>query len=138
MSLRNVGAERTLSLKSEVYRPKANREIMLTAGKTKNISWDVSRSGNWYDLSIASDRGFIRRFAGRLETGKDGESFRWSNAGTGNPVQIGGTVTPHDTTKEGERSCRRVTLVATAKGQQQSWTPTACKTGDAPWKILRQ
>ncbi|HEY2019961.1 RT0821/Lpp0805 family surface protein [Paraburkholderia sp.] len=73
-----------------------------------------------------------------LETGKDGETFRWSNAGTGNPVVIGGTVTPHDTTKQADRTCRRATLVATAKGQTQSWTPTVCKTGDGPWKILRQ
>jgi len=73
-----------------------------------------------------------------LETGKDGESFKWSNAGTGNPVVIGGTVTPHDTTKEGERTCRHATLVATAKGQTQTWMPTVCKTGDGPWKILRQ
>jgi surface antigen len=73
-----------------------------------------------------------------LETGKDGESLRWSNAGTGNPVVIDGTVTPHDTTKEGDRTCRRATLVANAKGQTQSWTPTVCKTGDGPWKIQRQ
>ncbi|WP_233829490.1 RT0821/Lpp0805 family surface protein [Paraburkholderia sp. ZP32-5] len=73
-----------------------------------------------------------------LETGKDGETFQWSNAGTGNPVQIGGTVTPRDVTKEGGQTCRQVTLVANAKGQTQTWTPTACKTGNGLWKILRQ
>ncbi|OLL31186.1 hypothetical protein BTH42_13345 [Burkholderia sp. SRS-W-2-2016] len=73
-----------------------------------------------------------------LEQGKDGESFDWSNAGTGNPVTISGTVTPHDTSKQGERTCRHATLVATAKGQTQTWMPTVCKTGDGPWKILRE
>jgi len=87
----------------------------------------------------AADRSALNATAQKaLETGKDGEPIRWSNAGTGNPVAIDGTVTPHETTKEGDRTCRRATLVANAKGQTQSWTPTVCKTGDGPWKILRQ
>jgi surface antigen len=73
-----------------------------------------------------------------LETKKDGESLPWSNAGTGNSVQITGTITPHDTPMSGDKSCRTVTLVAIAKGQTQSWTPTVCKQGSGPWKIIRQ
>lgn len=73
-----------------------------------------------------------------LETMKDGESLKWSNAGTGNSVSIHGTVTPHDTSKQGDRTCRAATLVAIAKGQTQSWTPTVCKQGSGPWKIVRQ
>ncbi|WP_241991447.1 RT0821/Lpp0805 family surface protein [Paraburkholderia sp. RAU2J] len=73
-----------------------------------------------------------------LETKKDDESLAWSNAGTGNSVSITGTITPHDTTKEGDKTCRTATLVAMAKGQTQSWTPTVCKQGNGPWKILRQ
>lgn len=73
-----------------------------------------------------------------LETMKDGESLKWSNAGTGNTVAIHGTVTPHDTSKQGDRTCRTTTLVAIAKGQSQSWTPTVCKHGGGPWKIVRQ
>ncbi|MGF6918170.1 RT0821/Lpp0805 family surface protein [Paraburkholderia sp. 40] len=73
-----------------------------------------------------------------LDTKKDGESLDWSNAGTGNPVSITGTVTPRDTTKEGDRTCRTATLVAVAKGQTQSWTPVACKTGNGPWKVLKK
>lgn len=73
-----------------------------------------------------------------LETKKDGESMEWNNSGTGNSVSIKGTVTPRDTSKEGDRTCRTTTLVAIAKGQTQSWTPTVCKQGSGPWKILRQ
>jgi surface antigen len=73
-----------------------------------------------------------------LNTKKDGESLTWSNAGTGNPVSVAGTVTPHDTTKNGSRTCRKATLVATAKGQTQTWTPTVCKENGGPWKIIRQ
>ena len=37
-------------------------------------SWLLNKSGNWYDLTVRSDNGFARRFAGRVETGKDGVS----------------------------------------------------------------
>ncbi|MGF6415390.1 RT0821/Lpp0805 family surface protein [Paraburkholderia sp. MM5482-R1] len=73
-----------------------------------------------------------------LDTKKDGESYEWSNAGTGNSVSIKGTVTPQDTTKDGDRTCRTATLTAVAKGQTQTWTPIVCKTGNGPWKILKQ
>jgi phospholipase C len=37
-------------------------------------SWPVRASGNWYDFSVSADAlsGWSRRFAGRLETGRDG------------------------------------------------------------------
>lgn len=73
-----------------------------------------------------------------LETKRDGESLGWSNEGTGNPVAIKGSVTPLDTVKDGDRTCRTVTLVAIAKGQTQSWTPTVCKTGNSAWQILKK
>jgi phospholipase C len=34
----------------------------------------VSTSGNWYDLTLQQGQTFVRRFAGRLETGKNGVS----------------------------------------------------------------
>lgn len=73
-----------------------------------------------------------------LDTKKDGESVRWSNEGTGNSVRIAGTVTPRDTVKRAGRTCRKVTLTAVAKGQTQSWTPTACKQDGGDWKIEKQ
>lgn len=73
-----------------------------------------------------------------LDTKKDGESYEWSNEGTGNPVSITGTVTPQNTTKDGDRTCRTATLTAVAKGQTQTWTPIVCKTGSGPWKIRQQ
>lgn len=73
-----------------------------------------------------------------LETKKDGESLDWNNNGTGNPVVIKGTVTVDSTHKIGDQVCRKVTLVAIAKGQTQSWTPTACKKGSGVWQIRKQ
>ncbi|TCK43030.1 outer membrane surface antigen [Paraburkholderia sp. BL8N3] len=73
-----------------------------------------------------------------LETKEDGQSLEWSNQGAGNPVPIKGTVTPLDTVKDGDRTCRKITLVAIAKGQTQTWTPTACKTGNGKWQLQKQ
>lgn len=86
-----------------------------------------------------ADRQALNRAAQEaLETRKDGQSLKWSNAGTGNTVHIEGTVTPRDTVKSGSETCRKVTLVARAKGQTQTWTPTACKQGGGQWKIKKQ
>ena len=85
-----------------------------------------------------ADRKALNDAAQKALEKKDGEVVPWSNAGTGNPVVINGTITPHDTSTKGDRTCRTTTLVANAKGQTQSWTPTVCKTGSGPWKILRK
>jgi phospholipase C len=63
-----------LSLESPVDRPVTTRESELAARATVSPRWDVSASGNWYDLTLRTKSGFMRRFAGRLETGKNGVS----------------------------------------------------------------
>jgi surface antigen len=73
-----------------------------------------------------------------LDTKKDGESLDWNNQGTRNPVRIEGTITPHDTVKDGDRTCRKITLTAVARGQSQSWTPTVCREGSGRWDLQRQ
>jgi surface antigen len=64
-----------------------------------------------------------------LDTRQDGEALDWSNEGAGNSVPIKGTITPLSTDKSGEQVCRQLTIVAVAKGQTQTWSPTACKDG---------
>ena len=73
-----------------------------------------------------------------LDTKQDGESLDWNNEGAGNPVAINGTITPSDTKKDGDRTCRKLTMVAYAKGQTQSWAPTVCKADGAKWALLKQ
>lgn len=74
-----------------------------------------------------------------LNSKQDGEALDWNNDGTGNPVHVEVTVTPLDTRKEGDRSCRTIAIVAKAKGQTQTWAPTACKDGgpDSKWQLLK-
>jgi surface antigen len=73
-----------------------------------------------------------------LDTKQDGESLDWNNQGAGNPVAIDGTITPSDTDKKGDRTCRKLTMVAHAKGQTQTWVPTVCKTDGGVWALLKQ
>jgi surface antigen len=73
-----------------------------------------------------------------LNTKQDGESLDWNNEGAGNPVAIKGTVTPVSTEKSGDQTCRKITVVAVAKGQTQSWTPTVCKEGAGKWQLKKQ
>jgi surface antigen len=75
-----------------------------------------------------------------LDSKQDGEGLDWNNDGTGNPVHVGGTITPLNTRKDGDRNCRTLAIVANAKGQTQTWAPTACKSGgaDSKWQLLKQ
>jgi phospholipase C len=61
----------TFALESGIYAPLTKRTVKLSAHGAASLTWDVSKSGNWYDLTLKSERGFTRRFAGRLETGKN-------------------------------------------------------------------
>ncbi|MDN7178305.1 hypothetical protein M0D69_09780 [Caballeronia sp. SEWSISQ10-4 2] len=51
-----------------------------------------------------------------LESKQDSEALDWNNDGTGNPVHVAGTITPPDTKKDGDWSCRTLAIVAKAKG----------------------
>jgi len=73
-----------------------------------------------------------------LNTRQDGESLDWNNQGTGNTVAIDGTVTPQGTFESDGLKCRKITLVANAKGQTQTWTPTACKQADGKWALKKR
>ena len=51
----------------------AVKDAVLAPGATITESWPLSATGGWYDLAvhIAGDEHFLRRFAGRVETGRD-------------------------------------------------------------------
>jgi phospholipase C len=53
-----------------------SRRITVAPGETKRDTWSLSRRDQWYDLSItlASDPAFVRRFAGKVETGRPGRT----------------------------------------------------------------
>ncbi len=61
----------SFALESKVYAPLGKRTVKVSAHGAASLTWDVSKSGNWYDLTLKSGQGFTRRFAGWLETGKN-------------------------------------------------------------------
>ena len=71
--VRNSGSS-TLALKIEhnAY-GETGGELSLAAGVRSQREWSVADSGNWYDFTVSAN-GFMRRAAGRLETGKHGMS----------------------------------------------------------------
>ncbi|TDE12025.1 phosphocholine-specific phospholipase C [Dyadobacter psychrotolerans] len=61
-----------LTITSNAYRNDGPWTLKSTSEKT----WLLDKSGNWYDFTatISGDRNYQRRFAGRVETGKNGVS----------------------------------------------------------------
>ena len=45
----------------------------LAPGESASVRWSLAATGGWYDIAwhIAEDERFVRRFAGRVETGRD-------------------------------------------------------------------
>lgn len=71
LQLANHGGQPvSLLLESKVYGPAATRTVEVAAHGTASVPWDVAASGNWYDFKL-QERRSVRRFAGRLETGKN-------------------------------------------------------------------
>ena len=49
-------------------------QVTIAAGKEQQVHWDLTDSGRWYDfeVTIKEDANWLRRFAGRVETGEHG------------------------------------------------------------------
>jgi phospholipase C len=73
VKLRNEGrGDVAFKVKSNAYRHE-QETVCVPRGDSEHRSWSLEKSGNWYDFTVtADDRGrFSRRFAGRVETGRD-------------------------------------------------------------------
>jgi surface antigen len=73
-----------------------------------------------------------------LDTKRDGETAVWTNESTGSTVKVDATLTLSQTTKDGDRTCRRMTATLNAKGQSMTLRPQYCKTGDGAWQYQKQ
>ncbi|MES2625966.1 MAG: phospholipase C, phosphocholine-specific [Pseudomonadota bacterium] len=77
VTLKNPGKEPcSLSIKDEAYASGAPRQVVIEPGKHVQERFALRDSANWYDFSVTNvaASGYLRRFAGRVETGKDGLS----------------------------------------------------------------
>lgn len=76
VTMMNTGtAGCTFTVKSNAYRTDGPWTFDIPAGKRLDQHWPIARQGNWYDWTVTVPQGgFTRRFAGRMESGKDGVS----------------------------------------------------------------
>ena len=76
LDLINTGtAACTFTVTANAYRGDGHWTYEIPAGKQIEQHWPVGRQGNWYDFTVTTAQGgFLRRFAGRLETGADSVS----------------------------------------------------------------
>ncbi|SCU76138.1 Non-hemolytic phospholipase C [Cupriavidus necator] len=65
----------TFTVQPNAYRTDGPWTYEVPAGMQLQQHWPVARQGNWYDFTVTTMQGgFTRRFAGRIETGKDSVS----------------------------------------------------------------
>ncbi|WP_423198811.1 MULTISPECIES: phosphocholine-specific phospholipase C [unclassified Cupriavidus] len=76
LTLLNRGANPcTFSVKSNAYRTDGPWTFDVAAGKSVDHLWKLADQSHWYDFTVTTlQGGFTRRFAGRVENGKDGVS----------------------------------------------------------------
>lgn len=75
-SLENRGSgELVVNIEDMSYKT-AKKSIRVKPGEKTEVIMDLSRSHRWYDfkVSTADHQGFFERFAGRIETGKEGKT----------------------------------------------------------------
>jgi len=74
LTLNNTGpAECLFVVTANAYRTDGPWRFDVAAHSTVQHEWDIGASGNWYDFTVTTpnfDTHFVRRFMGRVETGK--------------------------------------------------------------------
>jgi phospholipase C len=77
VKLSNTGVQAsTLTIQDNAYGSDGPLVVKVEPGKVVEQYWALRKSGNWYDFSVTADtsKGYLRRFAGRVETGQHGLS----------------------------------------------------------------
>ncbi|MNQ44067.1 Non-hemolytic phospholipase C precursor [compost metagenome] len=77
VKLHNNGSQAcTFTVQAMAYRNDGPWTATVEAGQVGELSWPITDSGQWYDFAVSCDgyAAFQRRFAGRMETGKDAVS----------------------------------------------------------------
>ncbi|MFM0664604.1 phosphocholine-specific phospholipase C [Paraburkholderia sediminicola] len=75
LTIMNAGnASAQVTVTSNAYRIDGPWVYTVAAGMQVEPYWTLSQSGGWYDFTVSAGNQFVRRFAGRLETGSDGIS----------------------------------------------------------------
>ncbi|CAG9230590.1 conserved exported hypothetical protein [Paraburkholderia sabiae] len=73
-----------------------------------------------------------------LDKKQDGESVTWNNDGLRNSTKIEAQLTPDATSKTGDRTCRQMHVVLSAKGQSMNLNPQFCREGTGRWVLQKK
>jgi phospholipase C len=75
LTIMNTGTSTTsVTVTSNAYRADGPWTYSVPAGMQVEPYWSLTASNGWYDFTLAAENGVTRRFAGRVETGKDSVS----------------------------------------------------------------
>jgi len=76
VDIHNHGDACTFTATAEAYRSDGPWTIAVAGGGVGTFQWPVADSGNWYDFTITcgAQKSFRRRYAGRVENGRDSVS----------------------------------------------------------------
>ncbi|WP_321353093.1 phosphocholine-specific phospholipase C [Alcaligenes faecalis] len=75
LTIMNMGDQAaTVTVSANAYREDGPWVYTVDPGMQMDARWSLEVSGNWYDFTATMGESFERRFAGRLETGRDGIS----------------------------------------------------------------
>ncbi|MEX3906577.1 phosphocholine-specific phospholipase C [Paraburkholderia sp. BR14319] len=69
-----ASAASNVSVAANAYRSDGPWTYALRAGEQVQSNWALADSGGWYDFTLTAENGVLRRFAGRVETGRDSVS----------------------------------------------------------------
>ncbi|VVD89076.1 MULTISPECIES: hypothetical protein [Pandoraea] len=90
-------------------------------------------------LRKADNESFAKAARVVLEEKQDNDTTEWTNQGTRNPVAIAAQITPTNTQKDGDRTCRDLVVLLTAKGQEVTLKLPACKANEkARWELQKR
>ncbi|WP_287496521.1 hypothetical protein [Pandoraea sp. CB10b_02] len=74
-----------------------------------------------------------------LSKKEDNESLTWDSKSTHNPVAITAKLTPTNTHKTDDKTCRDLIVLLNAKGQEVELKLPACKKGDnGRWELQKR
>lgn len=73
IALGNAGVEPVELVVAPNAYTREERRVVVPAGQERVQHWSLERSAHWYDITVLARGlpGFRRRFAGRVETGRD-------------------------------------------------------------------
>src|SRR5690606_29828600 len=64
----------TIEVEANAYGYEKLAPVVVAPGKKQKKPVDLEKSNYWYDFTVKAASGFLHRFAGRVETGRDGTS----------------------------------------------------------------